>query len=60
VGETAPSFEEFYETTLRRLFTALCLVFTETGTPLPRRILPGGPPDCRLLGPGPQDFPKAR
>jgi RNA polymerase sigma-70 factor, ECF subfamily len=29
VGETAPSFEEFYEATFRRLFTALCLV---TGT----------------------------
>lgn len=26
VGEAAPSFEEFYETTFRRLFTALCLV----------------------------------
>jgi RNA polymerase sigma-70 factor (ECF subfamily) len=26
VGETAPSFEEFYEATFRRLFTALCLV----------------------------------
>lgn len=26
VGETAPSFEEFYELTFRRLFTALCLV----------------------------------
>ena len=26
VGETAPSFEEFYEATVRRLFTALCLV----------------------------------
>src|SRR5688572_19338912 len=25
-GETAPSFEEFYEATFRRLFTALCLV----------------------------------
>jgi len=26
VGETAPSFEEFYEATFRRVFTALCLV----------------------------------
>lgn len=26
MGETAPSFEEFYEDTFRRLFTALCLV----------------------------------
>jgi RNA polymerase sigma-70 factor, ECF subfamily len=26
VGETAPSFEEFYEATFRRFFTALCLV----------------------------------
>jgi DNA-directed RNA polymerase specialized sigma24 family protein len=26
VGETAPNFEEFYEATFRRLFTALCLV----------------------------------
>jgi RNA polymerase sigma-70 factor (ECF subfamily) len=26
LGETAPSFEEFYEATFRRLFTALCLV----------------------------------
>lgn len=26
VGETAPSFEEFYEATFGRLFTALCLV----------------------------------
>jgi RNA polymerase sigma-70 factor (ECF subfamily) len=26
VGETAPSFEEFYGATFRRLFTALCLV----------------------------------
>ena len=26
VGETAPSFEEFYEATCRPLFTALCLV----------------------------------
>jgi RNA polymerase sigma-70 factor (ECF subfamily) len=26
VGETAPSFEEFYEASFRRLFTALCLV----------------------------------
>ena len=26
VGETAPSFEEFYEATFRRLFTGLCLV----------------------------------
>jgi RNA polymerase sigma-70 factor (ECF subfamily) len=26
MGETAPSFEEFYEATFRRLFTALCLV----------------------------------
>lgn len=26
VGETAPSFEEFYEAAFRRLFTALCLV----------------------------------
>jgi RNA polymerase sigma-70 factor (ECF subfamily) len=26
VGVTAPSFEEFYESTFRRLFTALCLV----------------------------------
>jgi RNA polymerase sigma-70 factor (ECF subfamily) len=26
VGEMAPSFEEFYEATFRRLFTALCLV----------------------------------
>lgn len=26
VGETAPSLEEFYEGTFRRLFTALCLV----------------------------------
>ena len=26
VGETAPSFEEFYETACRPLFTALCLV----------------------------------
>jgi DNA-directed RNA polymerase specialized sigma24 family protein len=25
-GETAPSFEEFYEATFRRLFTGLCLV----------------------------------
>ena len=25
-GETAPSFEDFYEATFRRLFTALCLV----------------------------------
>jgi RNA polymerase sigma-70 factor (ECF subfamily) len=29
VGEAAPSFEEFYEATFRRLVTALCLV---TGT----------------------------
>jgi RNA polymerase sigma-70 factor (ECF subfamily) len=26
MGETAPSFDEFYEATFRRLFTALCLV----------------------------------
>jgi RNA polymerase sigma-70 factor (ECF subfamily) len=26
VGEGAPTFEEFYEATLRRLYTALCLV----------------------------------
>ena len=26
VGETAPSFEDFYEVTFRRLFTALCLI----------------------------------
>jgi len=26
VGETAPSFEEFYEATFRRVYTALCLV----------------------------------
>ena len=26
VGETAPSFEDFYEASFRRLFTALCLV----------------------------------
>ncbi len=26
VGETAASFEDFYEDTFRRLFTALCLV----------------------------------
>ena len=26
VGETAPSFEEFYEASFRRVFTALCLV----------------------------------
>jgi RNA polymerase sigma-70 factor (ECF subfamily) len=26
VGQTAPSFEEFYQGTYRRLFTALCLV----------------------------------
>jgi RNA polymerase sigma-70 factor (ECF subfamily) len=26
VGETAPSFEDFYDATFRRLFTALCLV----------------------------------
>ena len=26
VGQTAPSFEDFYGTTFRRLFTALCLV----------------------------------
>jgi len=26
MGETAPSFEEFYEATFRRVFTALCLV----------------------------------
>jgi RNA polymerase sigma-70 factor, ECF subfamily len=26
MGDSAPSFEEFYETTFRRLFTALCLV----------------------------------
>jgi RNA polymerase sigma-70 factor (ECF subfamily) len=26
VGEVAPSFEEFYEATFRRLYTALCLV----------------------------------
>jgi hypothetical protein len=26
VGETLPSFEEFYEVTSRPLFTALCLV----------------------------------
>ena len=26
MGEMAPSFEEFYEATFRRLFTALCLV----------------------------------
>jgi DNA-directed RNA polymerase specialized sigma24 family protein len=26
VGEAAPSFEEFYEATFRRLFSALCLV----------------------------------
>ncbi len=26
MGETAPSFEEFYEATFRRLFTAVCLV----------------------------------
>ena len=26
VAEEAPSFEEFYEATFRRLFTALCLV----------------------------------
>jgi RNA polymerase sigma-70 factor (ECF subfamily) len=26
VGEMAPSFEDFYEATFRRLFTALCLV----------------------------------
>jgi RNA polymerase sigma-70 factor, ECF subfamily len=26
VGETPPSFEDFYEVTFRRLFTALCLV----------------------------------
>jgi RNA polymerase sigma-70 factor (ECF subfamily) len=26
VGEAAPSFEEFYEATFRRVFTALCLV----------------------------------
>jgi RNA polymerase sigma-70 factor, ECF subfamily len=26
VGEAAPSFEDFYEATFRRLFTALCLV----------------------------------
>jgi RNA polymerase sigma-70 factor, ECF subfamily len=26
VGEGAPSFEEFYQATLRRLYTALCLV----------------------------------
>lgn len=26
VAETAPTFEEFYEATFRRLFTMLCLV----------------------------------
>jgi RNA polymerase sigma-70 factor (ECF subfamily) len=26
LGQTAPSFEEFYDATFRRLFTALCLV----------------------------------
>lgn len=26
VGRTAPSFEEFYQATFRRLFTALCLI----------------------------------
>jgi len=26
IGETAPTFEEFYRATFRRLFTALCLV----------------------------------